>query len=457
MREIEKIIEIEDRYNLFEKSILGVFFWKLIRLEVYERIMFNKGYHKKAQNNTNTRFFNILSEMPNILINTFIRSWSLDFSQKDVLVFRHPRKVMVNNDYIDIYTKYLEDEMKLSSIDYGSIDFPNNLIHRTKYDGSVKNIESISLGMDYLYGLLQRKIILKHRISKEDYELINDLNEIINSSFKVNINLSEIVIRAIAKFNYRKKFYTRILKRKKPNRIYLVVHYSRHELIAAAHELGIKSIEIQHGIITPFHLGYSYGANTNIPYFPDSMILYGSIWNNMVNIPILNYNLILRKFDYLYEQKNRLASIQKENAITIVSQGTVGENLFSFATDLACKLENHTIYYKLHPGEFLTWKSKVNEIELPQNIKLIFDEETILSLFSKSNYIVGVYSTAVYEALFFECNIIVLKLPGYEYMNYLLENKYAKLVETVEDTVAYIKLNNSIRNNINYNIIFGSE
>ena len=132
-------------------------------------------------------------------------------------------------------------------------------------------------------------------------------------------------------------------------------------------------------------------------------------------------------------------SVNKEYVITIVSQGTIGEKLFVFAKKLANTLKRYTIYYKLHPGEFIYWKNKIKDIEIPFNLKIVFDEENILSLFSKSVYVVGVYSTSVYEALYFECRILILNLPGYKYLEYLIKNNYANLIENVEQAQKIIE------------------
>lgn len=455
MKEIEKIIEIENKYNLFEKSIMGIFFWKLVRLEVYESIMLNKGLYNKAQNNINFKLYNLLSKAPQIFTNVFKRSWSLNHSQKDILIFRHPRKVLVNDQYIDIYTKYIEDEMKLSNRSYESIDFPDNLIHRTKYDESVSNIESVSLAFDYLYGILQKKFFISKKLTNSDLQYIKQLNEVINEDFDININLLDIVVRSIAKFKYRKRYFTRILRKKNPSIIYLVVHYSRHELIAAANEMGIKVIEIQHGIITPFHIGYSYSTNFKIPYFPDSMVLYGSIWSEIVDIPLPTNNLFLRKFDYLYEQKKNLMSIEKENTITIISQGTIFRELFEFSITLAKLMENYKIYYKLHPGEIVIWNNHKSKYELPKNLVVVSTDFTIYELFSISKYVIGVYSTAVYEALYFECKILILNLSGYKYLEDLLKNGYANLIESADQAEKIIREDITAIKKVHYDTIFG--
>ncbi len=40
--------------------------------------------------------------------------------------------------------------------------------------------------------------------------------------------------------------------------VYVVVAYFHQHIVGAARDLGIRVVELQHGAISPFHLGYSY-------------------------------------------------------------------------------------------------------------------------------------------------------------------------------------------------------
>ena len=46
----------------------------------------------------------------------------------------------------------------------------------------------------------------------------------------------------------------------------------------------------------------------------------------------------------------------------------------------------------------------------------------------------------MFEALQFDCNVYVIELEGYQYMKYLLESNYARLLDpefTLEDLVEF--------------------
>ena len=78
--------------------------------------------------------------------------------------------------------------------------------------------------------------------------------------------------------------------------IFVVVSYENLAIVAAAKSLGIQAIELQHGTITDYHLGYSYPEKTRlngeIPYFPDKILTFGDYWINEKSCPISKDNIV---------------------------------------------------------------------------------------------------------------------------------------------------------------------
>ena len=49
-------------------------------------------------------------------------------------------------------------------------------------------------------------------------------------------------------------------------------------------------------------------------------------------------------------------------------------------------------------------------------------------MFGICNYVVGVYSTAIYESLVYGCKTFLINIEGFQYMDYLIQNGYVKLL-----------------------------
>jgi hypothetical protein len=130
-----------------------------------------------------------------------------------------------------------------------------------------------------------------------------------------------------------------------------------------------------------------------------------------------------------------------KNQVVFISQGTVATELSKIALELAKLNPDMKVYYKLHPGEFGRWKTEykylqnINEIN---NLHVIENEVPLYELMASSEFLVGVYSTAIFEGLTLNCKTILLDLPGVEFLQYLLDSKSALLANNVADVEKYI-------------------
>ena len=114
----------------------------------------------------------------------------------------------------------------------------------------------------------------------------------------------------------------------------------RKALVAACKNLNISSVEIQHGTISPFHLGYHYpGYKNKIKYFPDYYISFGKFWQENTSLPIDSKNILIGGFPYISSQKSACKNIKRnEKQILFISQGTIVVVILSVALNLAIKL-----------------------------------------------------------------------------------------------------------------------
>ena len=206
--------------------------------------------------------------------------------------------------------------------------------------------------------------------------------------------------------------------------------------------LGIEVIELQHGTITDYHLGYSYPKKTRlngeIPYFPDKILSFGDYWINEETSPISKENVIPIGFPYFEFQSKDFMGIEPiDNQILFISQGVIGKYLSGLAFEFAKSQKDLKIIYKLHPGEYETWRENYPELveaSAFDNFEVIDNSEIPLyKLLAESNYQVGAFSTAIYEGLMFNCKTFILDVPGVEYLDDLVERGYVFKIKNVGD------------------------
>lgn len=424
-----KIWDIEEKYDLFNKKINDIYFWKLLRFSVFQKILKEKNIYGEAHTKVSQKFIDKLLYLPRALKNNHLHSALKRNSQKDFLIFEHPRKVKVNNQYIDKYTyEFVEN---LNKDRYEIIDRKYNGKDYNKSTQNRSYLDTISFAFPYFKQLF---IINKLSLTTKEKNLIKKLEKSFEVEFNVKVDLLNLILERIRKFNARYIYYNKLLKKRKPKKVFLVVSYNMEALIAACKENNILTIEFQHGTMSKYHLGYSFPNSKNIPYFPNQIYLFGEYWADSTPLPLPKNDLINYGFPYLEKRLEEYKDYnKKDNQALFISQGTIGNKLTKIAYKFAKNNKKYNIVYKLHPGEYNRWKDDypiLNKAIKLSNFSVIASNNiNLYELFSESEYQVGVYSTAIYEGLTLGCKTILIDLPGIEYMEYLIEQDIVKVAE----------------------------
>jgi len=436
----EDIWELEENYDLFNKKISGVYFWKLVRFKIFKKILENKKTYNKV-NSKDKSFVKKIEYLLNIIKNYYLYGSLRRKEKKDLLIFESARKKNIDGEYIDIYTNHLVDKFNDLKLEYELIDSAYN----GKHYNNPSEIRSFN---DYFsfFDFIKYKI-LKINLSKNEKELINIIKSEIKNKVKVDIyNLENLIKKSISDFLYQYKYYKKLLTRRNPKKIYLVCSYGKEALIEASRCNDIRVVEIQHGTINKYHLGYSFPNHYNIPYFPDRIKMFGEYWYESSCLPLSKKDIDFNGYPYM---ENRIKKYSKEsvekkiNEILFISQDIIGKKLSKIAYKFAENNKDYNIIYKLHPKEYKIWEKeylylvkakKLNNFHIIESDKI-----DLYRLFFRAEYLVGVSSTAIYEGLIIGCKTILVDLPSIEYMEYLLKNNYVKIVNNHKEINGIIR------------------
>lgn len=433
---VEKMKEFEIKFGVLNQEHYGHkarLIWEASRFNIYNYFVKKAGLYGTAH--TPTQSYKMLPFFKKILFffkfsyRLFFKNWFLSPRNKMFLVFSTGRRIKNHKTgiYEDIYTDDIIKELgedKCIILEY-----------------SHKNIHYHPFNYNILYNEINMflvKLLKPFFDTKKIYfldQLIYDINNFFEKEFGFSVDVNEILYtKAEILFRY-KSVYKLMLKYLKPQKVLLVCSYGLESLIIASKELNIPTYEIQHGTITDFHLGYSF-PKTNSKYsFPDYLLVFGQFWKDTVNFPLANKNINVLGYPYLQNKINDFQKYTKKNQILFLSQGSIGKYLSKFAINFS-KLNNSDlkIIYKLHPGEYDRWSIEYPWLKLAhdknQLIVLDNNDHSLYELLSTSKWQVGVYSTAIFEGLVFGCNTYLVNLPGIEYMKYLIEFDFAKVVNS---------------------------
>lgn len=190
-------------------------------------------------------------------------------------------------------------------------------------------------------------------------------------------------------------------------------------------------------------MGYHYPNNdAYLEYFPDKLLLWDDYWKLMADFPLPDSKIGIYPFKFLQKKKKNYKKVQKiEDQILVISQGVIGDRIAKKILRQIESLKDFKIIFKLHPGEADRWTTYqfLPKLKNYPNVEIVDDfNKDIYYYFAQSKYVLGVFSTAVFEALEFNCEIILLDLPGIEYMEDFLKNDKAALVTGDENITDFI-------------------
>lgn len=210
----------------------------------------------------------------------------------------------------------------------------------------------------------------------------------------------------------QKIFYRYFIKITKPK--LLVINCASYGasnavLVSVAKSLGVIVAEIQHGVIDEKHYAYNYSdemvnLNAYADYLPDYLLTYGKYWRNKANTPSQIYDVGNPHIQNFKLENNDQAD---DTSILVISQWTITEEMIEFTLALRRLSSEYKITFRPHPIEKLS-SEQINEFS---RLDIIISDvkNDIYSEFVKNKYVIGCYSTSLYEAIAFRRDLFILK------------------------------------------------
>lgn len=189
----------------------------------------------------------------------------------------------------------------------------------------------------------------------------------------------------------------------RPKILILTVSYTNIPLIRAAKSKGITVIECQHGLISEHHVGYgSYVYDTQSK--PDYFALFGPSWTPP---RISERSFVLGAGSMILPKAIPKLDHGHDFSILLISQKSINTQIAELIPLLLEKFPDNNIVVKLHPSEV----SEHPYMGLGAKISL---QESFYTLASRAEYVIGFYSTVIFELAQSGINVNVYPLPGAE-------------------------------------------
>lgn len=414
----ECIFALEAEHGLLDLQVDGVKIWQYRRVRIFDSIAQALGIMSDPHP-IQRDLISVLKRRYHNAVSILRHSPFRYAGQIDALVFDHVRSKIIEGKPVDIYSHFLLEKLRREGKRVLVIEGAWHGVHVRPATCERRHIEAIHLRS------FVGRILGRYRCSQEGVQRIEELNALVCRSFAVDIDLRPLLRETVTRFQSDIRSYSQLLSRLRPTCIYLVVGYSHYApLVQTARGMGIKTVELQHGASSRYHLGYSFPGRPTLDYFSDVIDSWGSYWSEMEELPLPRERIIDSGFPYFHYMRKRHAGVnRRKDQLLVLSQTPIGASLAERvlrAVELD-SAEHIKIVYKLHPGEYLSWRKYPALARLAKmpNIEIIDRDCDLYHLFAESEYQTGVFSTAIFEGIQMGCKTMLFRLPGVEHMERL--------------------------------------
>lgn len=446
---LEEFLNFEDENNLFDIRVEDIPLWEYTRFD-----MFNSLKHElvAVRHNVGTKKISKFQRaFKNYAVNTLFNNPLQIDKNVELLVFNHPRRREVDSFYQDIHTDPFLPHLNM---DYAVIESVFNWGHlKPAKTSNLYYFDAIELP-----GVFKRILSSKEPPQKE-IDKIDKILSLIEARWGINLAHTKMtIIRLIRQYKSTYPRVEKLLRKIKPRAILSVVSYAFNNKIVAevAHELGIKVIEVQHGIAGSLHIGYNYKGNPSLKTVPDYFLAWGDYWVKHTRMAIKKENIKVVGYPYLdnFREEHKAESNKKQ--LVFLSQ--MSEELGRFAEELATRLPDYNIVFKAHPTEYPIALEKYAYLQNKDNVAIIANDKIPLyTIFQESDFVFGVNSTAMIEALGFCNTIFVIKLAGWEYFEDVADNDSFVFISSVEEAITNINSGKRSRSTQDLNQFFARD
>lgn len=217
----------------------------------------------KPQNSNTSKWFQV---------GQLFKGWTRLFKKSKTIIFSNSLERRLFRD--GVYDKLFHEISMLDNLKPSrtiEARFPSSNYSIAKYVNQSVSSRSIF----YLKELLYAKIFLRNIKCSEIEPLLKFLKE-----NDIEIDWQSALRKNLAQYIVMGRY---LRKQTKLESVFLSAAYTNFGLVIAAKELGLKVIELQHGVIGKEHYGYYYSYMPQENQFPDYLLTFGTRDEEFIN------------------------------------------------------------------------------------------------------------------------------------------------------------------------------
>lgn len=423
-------MDIEAEMELYEETIDGVHFWDWVR----QKAVYQSPTVVQHNRNMLHRGTALVQDAALLLRNTFLKN-PLRAGEVDILFHGGQRSRTAGNTATDRYCDPVIDQLDSRGWTYLLLEQPFN--HQHIPPPEIRNIRYLEF-IDYTASLLVNLRLSRVKLSQDEKAVLHEVERRLQEDADHTIDMTGLVRRTLEKRQAALPLYRALLRRTNPD-VAVIGHSSGgyETFMEACQQMDIPVVELQHGVLSPYHLATSFPGERTKRAFPDYFFVWGTFWKDNASFPIPDDHIYSVGFPFHERERERYDDVTPHEQVVFISQETIGEPLSRFAASLDSHLQDTRIVYKLHPDEDI-WDMGTYPWLEESDIDIISDEKPLYELFSESSAQVGVYSTALFEGHSFDLDTYLVSIPGIEHVPEFAASPATTVVETPDELASHL-------------------
>jgi|CXWL01.1.fsa_nt_gi hypothetical protein len=421
----ESIWEAEARFGLLDWEVNGVKPWQARRFAIFQSLATQMDLINEDPDEPQRPWNDRMGYHARLAWGSLTQSPFRGRETYDVLAFEGPRSAKIGTERVCLYTHAITTELSRQGKRVLLLDTHLGAVHGKSTDPRRRFLDAVGIESG-----------LRFRLSRwaappSDLAFLRGAEEHLTRTLAIPVELGWLLAPGIPRFLASYAPYRRLLQMRQPSEIFCVGAYSvLPPLVAAARHLGIKVTEVQHSVVSRYHLGYSYPVTPEsgrAEYLPDRFLAWRGAWNRSETIPCS-----VEATSAPWESRSRtFASVIKQPRLMVVlSQPVIAPRLIAALLERSEALRSFEVVVKLHPAELSDPRLRQAFASLRglENVRIATTDD-LPELLSRATFQVGVYSSALYEGIDLGCRTLLVPLPGIEHVAHLLTNGMAELLD----------------------------
>ena len=369
----DRFQKVEMLTGALDYKVLGFQIWPLLRTKIFYQIATQIGLFDNPHPKRESKSF-------------YKETDSLPKAKEIVVPFS--RKVMGTDPYSDWLSEYLENPLFVDHQGEGGLDsFKPSFAE--KYEHHVARA-------------------MRRLVRKDAPARWREITSALEQEFGVKIqSYAEYPKWFIRRSIVEALGFRALFRKTGAKKLYIVNAYSHPTVVLGAKLARIRVYELQHGFISDLHPAYSYPSKIKIQSMPDVLLCWGDHWvNNFSHAKGLKAE-VLGTYPEFWDELRK--DQPKQEIVVVTSQGAIGKKLFAIAENFAKFLEPMEVIFRLHPNE-----DPDDYSTNLKNLQISHKQPKFLDLISTAEFLVGGFSTTLFEGAALGCKVIAVEVPGIE-------------------------------------------